>query len=177
VPNLDFYGPRTAHGSSLSPAITASPLARGGRSDEALPMLRRAVRLDLYDLTGTTAAGLYIATMGGVWPAMLTGFAGVRVADRVLTVEPQLARGRERDLSGPHGWPASASRNSAAACSGGTVVAASRGAAELIWRRVPKDPWAERPRRTGPKPLWRRRRGGAACPQEVAHDVRVGVRL
>ena len=26
-PNLDYYGPRTAHGSSLSPAITASLLA------------------------------------------------------------------------------------------------------------------------------------------------------
>ena len=29
-PNLDFYGPRTAHGSSLSPAVTAPLLARAG---------------------------------------------------------------------------------------------------------------------------------------------------
>ncbi|HVN13516.1 MAG TPA: hypothetical protein VMT69_15595, partial [Kineosporiaceae bacterium] len=35
VPNLDFYGPRTAHGSSLSPAITAAVLARAGRAEEA----------------------------------------------------------------------------------------------------------------------------------------------
>ena len=27
-PNLDYYDPRTAHGSSLSPAVTASLLAR-----------------------------------------------------------------------------------------------------------------------------------------------------
>ena len=35
VPNLDFYEPRTAHGSSLSPAITASLLARCGPLPEA----------------------------------------------------------------------------------------------------------------------------------------------
>ena len=64
-PNLDFYGPRTAHGSSLSPAITACLLARAGRADEALAMLRMALDLDLGDLTGMTAAGLRMATFGG----------------------------------------------------------------------------------------------------------------
>ena len=47
APNLDYYGPRTAHGSSLSPAVTASLLARAGRPDEALAMLRTALALDL----------------------------------------------------------------------------------------------------------------------------------
>ena len=59
-PNLDYYGPRTAHGSSLSPAITASLLARAGRPDEALAMLRMALALDLDDLTGMTGAGLHM---------------------------------------------------------------------------------------------------------------------
>ena len=40
VPNLDFYEPRTAHGSSLSPAINASVLARAGRYRPALQSLR-----------------------------------------------------------------------------------------------------------------------------------------
>jgi trehalose/maltose hydrolase-like predicted phosphorylase len=95
VPNLEFYEPRTSHGSSLSPAIMAALLARAGRPDDALQLLRIALFLDLDDLTGMTASGLHVATMGGVWQAMLTGFAGVRVRDGVLGVDPVL----------PTDWP------------------------------------------------------------------------
>ena len=90
VPNLDFYEPRTAHGSSLSPAIHASLLARAGRYDDALAMLRVAARLDLDDLTGTTAGGIHLATMGGVWQALAFGFAGVRPRGDRLVVDPRL---------------------------------------------------------------------------------------
>ncbi|HEY7146768.1 MAG TPA: glycosyl hydrolase family 65 protein, partial [Streptosporangiaceae bacterium] len=89
-PNLDYYDPRTAHGSSLSPAITASLLARAGRPDEALQMLRMALALDLDDLTGMTGAGLHMASLGGIWQAVVTGMAGVRVRAGVLTVDPRL---------------------------------------------------------------------------------------
>ena len=47
VPNLDFYGPRTAHGSTLSPGVHAALLARAGRLAEALEMLRLTARIDL----------------------------------------------------------------------------------------------------------------------------------
>jgi trehalose/maltose hydrolase-like predicted phosphorylase len=43
-------------------------------------MLRMALDLDLRDLTGMTAAGLHMATFGGIWQAVLTGFAGVSVS-------------------------------------------------------------------------------------------------
>ena len=89
-PNLDFYGPRTAHGSSLSPAISACLMARAGRADDALGLMRIALRLDLDDLTGTTAAGLHLATMGGVWQALLFGFAGIRVRAGALHLDPKL---------------------------------------------------------------------------------------
>lgn len=88
--DLDFYLPRTAHGSSLSPAITASLLARAGRPDEALTHLDIALRLDLDDLTGMTASGLHLATLGGVWQALLFGFAGARVVDGALQIDPRL---------------------------------------------------------------------------------------
>jgi trehalose/maltose hydrolase-like predicted phosphorylase len=90
VPNLDYYGPRTAHGSSLSPAITASLLARAGRPEEALAMLRTALALDLDDLTGMTGAGLHMANLGGAWQAVVAGIAGVGVRAGVLTVDPRL---------------------------------------------------------------------------------------
>src|SRR5208282_6214531 len=65
-------------------------LARAGRADEALAMLRMALDMDLGDLTGMTAAGLHMATFGGVWQAVLTGFAGVSVSGGVLRVDPRL---------------------------------------------------------------------------------------
>jgi trehalose/maltose hydrolase-like predicted phosphorylase len=37
-----------------------------------------AAHLDLDDLTGTTAGGLHLATMGGVWQALAYGFLGLR---------------------------------------------------------------------------------------------------
>jgi trehalose/maltose hydrolase-like predicted phosphorylase len=88
--NLDFYEPRTAHGSSLSPAIHASLLARAGRFREALRALRIAARIDLDDLTRSTASGVHLATMGGVWQALVFGFAGVRPRGDALVVDPRL---------------------------------------------------------------------------------------
>ena len=90
LPNLDFYEPRTAHGSSLSPAVHAGLLARVGRFPEALRALRIAARIDLDDLTETTAGGLHLATMGGLWQALAFGFAGVRPRGDTLVVEPRL---------------------------------------------------------------------------------------
>jgi trehalose/maltose hydrolase-like predicted phosphorylase len=90
VPELDFYGPRTSHGSSLSPAAMASLLARAGRGDEALDLLRLALDLDLADLTGTTAAGLHLATIAGTWQALVHGIVGLSVHDGVLLLDPRL---------------------------------------------------------------------------------------
>jgi trehalose/maltose hydrolase-like predicted phosphorylase len=90
LPNLDFYEPRTAHGSSLSPAIHAGLLARAGRYRAALESLRLAARLDLDDLTGSTAGGLHVATMGGLWQALVFGFAGIRPLGHQLIVDPRL---------------------------------------------------------------------------------------
>jgi trehalose/maltose hydrolase-like predicted phosphorylase len=96
LPNLDFYEPRTAHGSSLSPAIHAALLARAGRFRDAVAALQIAARIDLDDLTGSTASGVHLATMGGLWQALVFGFAGVRPHGRALRLEPRL----------PHEWGA-----------------------------------------------------------------------
>ncbi len=49
-----------------------------------------AARLDLDDLTGTTAEGLHLATMGGVWQALAFGFLGMRAEMGTLSVDPCL---------------------------------------------------------------------------------------
>jgi trehalose/maltose hydrolase-like predicted phosphorylase len=92
VPNLDFYEPRTAHGSSLSPAIHAGVLARAGRYRPALEALRIAARMDLDDLTGSTAGGLHLATMGGLWQALVFGFGGIRPRGDAVIVDPRLPK-------------------------------------------------------------------------------------
>jgi trehalose/maltose hydrolase-like predicted phosphorylase len=89
-PDLDRYAPRTAHGSSLSPAIYAAAWARAGEPDRALDLFRLAARLDLDDLTGTTAAGLHVATFGGTWQALAHGFLGLRALPTALAVDPVL---------------------------------------------------------------------------------------
>jgi trehalose/maltose hydrolase-like predicted phosphorylase len=96
VADLDHDLPRTAHGSSLSPAICASLLARVGRPDEALQWFDIAARLDLDDLTGTTRGGLHLATMGGLWQALVHGFAGIAVDDEGIHVTPHLPRRWQR---------------------------------------------------------------------------------
>jgi trehalose/maltose hydrolase-like predicted phosphorylase len=89
-PNLAHYEPRTAHGSSLSPAIHAALFARARRFGAAIDALRLSCRLDVDDLTGSTSGGLHLATMGGVWQALVFGFGGVRASARGLTVDPRL---------------------------------------------------------------------------------------
>ncbi|MGZ8613039.1 MAG: glycosyl hydrolase family 65 protein, partial [Actinomycetota bacterium] len=88
LPNLEYYEPRTAHGSSLSPGIHASLFARAGRLDEAVAALDIAARMDVDDLTGTTAGGVHLATMGSVWQALVFGFAGARPKGDVLELDP-----------------------------------------------------------------------------------------
>lgn len=88
--DLDYYLPRTAHGSSLSPAITAANLARAGRSPEAVEWFELAARLDLDDVSGTTAGGLHLATMGGLWQAMNYGMLGIEATDAGLVVDPAI---------------------------------------------------------------------------------------
>ncbi len=89
--NLRFYEPRTAHGSSLSPGIHAALFARTRDDRHALEALRVAARIDLDDLTMTTAGGLHLATLGSVWHALVLGFAGMRPDTAgMLTLDPRL---------------------------------------------------------------------------------------
>lgn len=91
--DVDFYLPRTAHGSSLSPAVHAAVLARAGRLDDAVELLEIARRIDVEDMTGTTSGGLHTAALAGLWHAVVFGFAGVSVGrpdDAALVVDPRL---------------------------------------------------------------------------------------
>ena len=94
-PNLKFYDPRTAHGSTLSPGVHAALFARAGQPEAGLEMLRLTARLDIDDIGHTTREGVHLAGMGTVWRALAYGYAGLRPAGNALAIDPVLAPGWE----------------------------------------------------------------------------------
>ncbi|QEC48301.1 glycoside hydrolase family 65 protein [Baekduia soli] len=89
VPNLEYYEPRTAHGSTLSPGVHAALLARACRPEEALQWLCVAARIDLDDVGATTAGGVHLAAMGTVWRTLSWGFAGLSPGADALIIDPR----------------------------------------------------------------------------------------
>jgi trehalose/maltose hydrolase-like predicted phosphorylase len=90
IPDIDWYEPRTTHASSLSHPVHAAVLARAGRLHESLAHLGLAATIDLDDRGGRTHEGLHVATMGGVWHALVHGIAGLELHGRNLHLYPQL---------------------------------------------------------------------------------------
>jgi kojibiose phosphorylase len=90
--NFAYYDPRTDHeyGSSLGPAIQAVLATRVGRIDEAYRHFVRAAHIDLGDDRGNGGEGIHGAALGGLWQAVVFGFAGVRFDGDAVTTDPRL---------------------------------------------------------------------------------------
>jgi kojibiose phosphorylase len=88
--NYDYYEPITCHGSSLSPGIHAAVAARLHDVTEATAYFKMAAAIDLADNMGNAAAGLHMATMGGLWQAAVMGFCGIQRRGEALRLDPQL---------------------------------------------------------------------------------------
>lgn len=90
--NYDYYTPRTdlTYGSSLGPSIQAIMAARLGRQEEAYENFMRAAQADLEDVRGNAADGIHGASAGGLWQAVVFGFAGLRVRSDGWNLEPAL---------------------------------------------------------------------------------------
>jgi len=94
--NYDYYEPITCHGSSLSPGIHAAVAARLHDVAEATTYFKMAAAIDLADNMGNAAAGLHMATMGGLWQAAVMGFCGVMRRGEALRLDPQLPKAWKR---------------------------------------------------------------------------------
>lgn len=75
--NLAYYLPYTTHDSSLSVIIHSILFARLGRTQEAYEYFRRSLDIDLDGASGGAAEGIHIANCGGIWQALIFGFAGM----------------------------------------------------------------------------------------------------
>ena len=87
--NFRHYEPLCAHGSSLSAAMHALVAARLGDADLALRYLRETAALDL-DLDPNSAGGVRMAALGGLWQAVMLGFAGLDLMGDTLGINPRL---------------------------------------------------------------------------------------
>ena len=91
--NFNYYEPRTAHGSSLSPAFHALVAARLGNRKLTLNYFRQAAEIDLADNMGNAAGGVHMAALAGLWQAAVFGVAGVRLREDGIALDPHLPAG------------------------------------------------------------------------------------
>lgn len=90
--NFDFYEPRTLHDSSLSlatHAILANDLSYG---DLAYSLFQRSIEIDLGGQMDTSDEGIHAAAIGGIWKTAVFGFAGIRLKNGVLNINPKLPK-------------------------------------------------------------------------------------
>ncbi|HSC93665.1 MAG TPA: HAD-IA family hydrolase [Burkholderiales bacterium] len=88
--NFRYYEPRCGHGSSLSRALHALVAARLGDVDLAYRYFCESAAIDLADTTGSSAGGVRIAALGGLWQIAAFGFAGLSLRADGLVVDPHL---------------------------------------------------------------------------------------
>lgn len=98
--NFDYYEARTLHKSSLSSSIHAIMGIEVGDFTRAEQYFARSAFVDLADNQGNTAEGMHIASAGGTWQTVVSGFGGFRVRNGAMAFDPWL----------PPGWEAIAFR-------------------------------------------------------------------
>jgi len=91
--NFRFYEPRCVHESSLSRPMHGLVAARLGEAASALEAFRATAAIDLDGPAGSSAAGLHMAALGGLWQLAILGFAGVSWRGGQLHLDPHLPPG------------------------------------------------------------------------------------
>ncbi len=79
--NWDYYEPRTAHDSSLSPMAYALMAADLGRVDWAYRYFMQTATMDLVGSGPHWNLGVHTAAMGGAWAVIVRGFCRLELAE------------------------------------------------------------------------------------------------
>ncbi len=87
---FDFYDPITTGDSTLSACVQGIMAAEVGYGKAALDHFTHALFIDLDDTHGNTIDGVHIASTGGVWSSLVSGFAGLRDQGAVPYFDPRL---------------------------------------------------------------------------------------
>lgn len=75
--NYNYYIPYTTHDSSLSTIIHSIICTKLDRMEESYDYFVRALDIDTDSEAGGAAEGIHIANCGGIWQAVVFGFAGM----------------------------------------------------------------------------------------------------
>ena len=93
--DFDYYDPLTTGDSTLSAVVQSILAAEVGYQDLAREYFEQSIFVDLGDLHHNTADGVHVASAGGVWTALVSGFGGMRDHYGELSFDPRL----------PADWP------------------------------------------------------------------------
>ena len=93
--DFDYYDPLTTGDSTLSAVVQSIMAAEVGYQDLAREYFEEAIFVDLGDLHHNASDGVHVASAGGVWTALVSGFGGMRDYDGLLSFDPRL----------PADWP------------------------------------------------------------------------
>ncbi|MCR2812739.1 glycoside hydrolase family 65 protein [Microbacterium sp. zg.Y1090] len=93
--DFNYYDPLTTGDSTLSAVVQAILAAEVGYQELALEYFLESIYVDLGDLHHNAADGVHVASAGGVWTALVSGFGGMRDHFGDLSFDPRL----------PEGWP------------------------------------------------------------------------
>ena len=93
--DFDYYDPLTTSDSTLSNVVQSIIAAEIGYQNLALDYFLHTLYVDLANLHNNTADGVHVASSGGVWSGLVSGFGGMRDHDGELTFDPRL----------PPSWP------------------------------------------------------------------------
>ncbi len=94
--NIEYYGARTSHGSTLSRVVGAWVNSRLDRP-RSWNLFKQALKSDFNDIQGgTTAEGIHLGAMAGTVDIMQRCYTGIEVRNDVLWLNPCLPK----DLNG-----------------------------------------------------------------------------
>lgn len=88
--DFEYYDPITTGDSTLSAVVQSIIAAEVGYHDVAWDYFLQALYVDLMNLHDNTVDGLHVASAGGVWGALVFGFAGMRDTGGKLSFDPRL---------------------------------------------------------------------------------------
>jgi len=93
--DFNYYDPLTTSDSTLSNVVQSIVAAEIGYQDLAYDYFVHSLFVDLANLHNNTPDGVHVASTGGVWSGLVSGFGGMRDHDGVLSFDPRL----------PAAWP------------------------------------------------------------------------
>ncbi|MBB1031205.1 glycoside hydrolase family 65 protein [Dietzia sp. SLG310A2-38A2] len=88
--NFEYYDPLTTGDSTLSAVVQSIIAAEIGYCDEAFEHFSKALVVDLADVHGNAKDGIHVASAGGVWSALVSGFGGMRDYRGVISFDPRV---------------------------------------------------------------------------------------